>query len=115
MKNHLPARPRPPRFDEAEVPRRDRRSQRELELAEVAPLPPLPQERSRRRCPPRDSHALAATSSIGAYAILYHRLTSRVIDSATPPRAGSNAKSRRHTPTGTQARPGKGESTWVVP
>jgi hypothetical protein len=42
VKDHLAARLRPSRLDEAEMPRRDCRSQGELELAEVAPLPPLP-------------------------------------------------------------------------
>jgi hypothetical protein len=43
VEDHLAARLRAPRLDEAEMPRRNRRSHRELELAEVAPLPPLPQ------------------------------------------------------------------------
>ena len=45
VQHHRRARPRAPRLDEREVPRRHVRVERELELREPAPLPPVAQQR----------------------------------------------------------------------
>src|SRR5215510_1702503 len=77
MQDHLAARLRPPRLDEAEMPRRDRRSQRQLELAEIAALPPLTKQRAYRRCTLGECHTETLTTTSLARDRL---LTRQVID-----------------------------------
>jgi hypothetical protein len=57
MEEHLAARLRAPRLDEAEVPGRDRRSRGQLELAEMSALPPGTEQRADGWRTNRDGHA----------------------------------------------------------